>query len=71
MAGGPIAIVQNGDMIELDIPNRRLDLKLSASEIAKRLQQWKAPDRSEIRRGALALYGRNSGPFSKGATIFD
>jgi dihydroxy-acid dehydratase len=70
MDGGPIAIVQDGDMIEIDLPNRRLDLKLSASEIAKRLQEWKAPDR-RIKRGALALYGRHSGPFSKGATIFD
>jgi dihydroxy-acid dehydratase len=40
-AGGPLAIVQTGDMIELDVPNRRLHLDLSDAEIARRLAEWK------------------------------
>lgn len=40
-AGGPLAVVQNGDMIELDVPNRRLHLDISDEELAQRLKDWK------------------------------
>jgi dihydroxy-acid dehydratase len=40
-AGGPLAVVQNGDMIELDVPNRRLHLEVSDAELAARLAEWK------------------------------
>lgn len=53
--GGPIAIVKNGDRICVDVSRRRLDLKLSASEIRRRLKQWKPP-RASHQRGALAKY---------------
>ncbi|WP_417250037.1 L-arabinonate dehydratase [Celeribacter sp.] len=39
-AGGPLAVVQNGDMIELDVPNRRLHLDISEEELATRLKAW-------------------------------
>ncbi len=39
-AGGPLAVVQNGDMIELDVPNRRLHLDISDAELAARLAAW-------------------------------
>ncbi len=42
-AGGPLAIVRNGDMIELDVPNRRLHLDLPDEEIAARLRSWRNP----------------------------
>ena len=42
-AGGPLAVVRNGDMIELDVPNRRLELKISDEELNQRLSEWKAP----------------------------
>jgi L-arabonate dehydrase len=42
-AGGPLAIVKNGDMIELDVPNRRLQLHISEDELASRLSAWQAP----------------------------
>ncbi len=42
-AGGPLAVVQNGDLIELDVPNRRLQLHISDEELARRLSMWKAP----------------------------
>ncbi len=41
-AGGPLALVQNGDMIELDVKGRRLHLDVSDSELAKRRAAWKA-----------------------------
>ncbi len=40
-AGGPLAVVRNGDMIELDVPNRRLHLEIGDEELAARLAQWK------------------------------
>ncbi|SDX06745.1 L-arabinonate dehydratase [Roseicitreum antarcticum] len=42
-AGGPLAVVQNGDMIELDVANRRLHLDVSDAELAARLAAWTAP----------------------------
>lgn len=38
--GGPLAVVRNGDMIELDVPNRRLHLDISEEELARRLAAW-------------------------------
>ncbi len=42
--GGPLAVVQSGDEIELDIKNRRLELLVSENEIRKRLAAWRPPD---------------------------
>jgi dihydroxy-acid dehydratase len=42
-AGGPLAVVRNGDTIELDVPNRRLQLHISDEELARRLASWTAP----------------------------
>ena len=41
--GGPLALVQEGDLIELDVPARKLNLKVSDAELAKRKAAWKAP----------------------------
>ena len=41
-AGGPLAVVQNGDMITLDVPNRSLHLEVSDSELAERLAKWQS-----------------------------
>ncbi len=43
-AGGPLAVVQNGDMIELNVPERRLHLHISDAELASRLSAWQAPE---------------------------
>jgi len=53
-AGGPLAVVQNGDMIELDVVARRLHLEVSDEEIARRLASWKAP--TPPSRGWYKLY---------------
>ena len=42
-AGGPLAVVKNGDLIELDVPQRRLHLHIGDAELAQRLAEWKAP----------------------------
>jgi L-arabonate dehydrase len=43
-AGGPLAVVQNGDIIELDVPNRKLHLHVSDEELTRRLADWKVPE---------------------------
>ena len=54
-AGGPLAVVKNGDLIELDVPNRRLHLHISDEELAARLAQWKAPEPT-LKSGYWKLY---------------
>ncbi len=44
-AGGPIAVVEEGDIIEINIPERRLQVELPDEEIRSRLGHWKKPDR--------------------------
>ena len=53
-AGGPLALVQNGDMIEVDVPARKLQLDVSDAELAKRRAAWKAPEAPK--RGWYKLY---------------
>jgi dihydroxy-acid dehydratase len=54
-AGGLLALVQDGDMIELDVESRRLHLDVPASEIERRRAAWKAPAPSS-ERGYYRLY---------------
>jgi dihydroxy-acid dehydratase len=53
-AGGTLALVRNGDFIELDVPNRRLHLDVSEEELAQRRAEWKAP--ASPARGWTKLY---------------
>jgi L-arabonate dehydrase len=53
-AGGPLALVRDGDMIELDVPNRRLHLEVSEAELAQRREGWAPPPKPE--RGWYKLY---------------
>src|SRR6476659_7955532 len=54
-AGGPLALVQNGDLIELDVSKRRLQLLVSDSELQQRKARWKAPQ-PHAARGYVKLY---------------
>ena len=54
-AGGTLALVQNGDVIDLDVHARRLQLEVSDSELVRRKQQWKAPQ-PVFERGYYKLY---------------
>jgi dihydroxy-acid dehydratase len=42
-AGGPLALVRDGDIIELDIPGRRLTLQVDDAELARRREAWRPP----------------------------
>lgn len=55
--GGPIAVVQDGDPIIIDIPARRLDLDIPSQELEKRLSEWVRPE-PKIKEGYLATYSR-------------
>ncbi|MDO9124502.1 MAG: dihydroxy-acid dehydratase, partial [Deltaproteobacteria bacterium] len=65
--GGPIAVVQNGDLIEIDIPGKRLNLLISDEELKKRLSQWK-PRKKEL-KGYLKRYARLVRSASVGAIL--
>jgi len=54
-AGGPLALVKNGDVIELDVPKRRLHLHISDDELAKRRASWKPPT-PKLTSGYWKLY---------------
>ena len=66
--GGPLAIVRDGDMIEIDIPARKLNLKLTKKEIADRMKKWKPPA-PRIDKGFLGLYRHIVGDASGGARL--
>jgi dihydroxy-acid dehydratase len=66
--GGPIAIVKNGDKIVLDIPSRKLQVKLSQAEIKKRLAKWK-PRKPKITTGWLARYAKVVTSANTGAIV--
>ncbi len=66
--GGLIAIVQDGDEILIDIPNRKLELKLNDAEIKTRLSKWKAPEPKE-KEGYLARYAAMVSSAAKGAVL--
>jgi dihydroxy-acid dehydratase len=53
--GGPIAIVRDHDIIVIDVPSRRLDVKLSKDETARRLREWHRPS-PKVKRGVLWRY---------------
>jgi dihydroxy-acid dehydratase len=65
--GGPIAIVQNGDQIEIDIPGKKLNLLIPEEELKKRLSLWKPP-KKEL-KGYLKRYARLVQSAHTGATL--
>ncbi|MSQ21754.1 MAG: dihydroxy-acid dehydratase [Dehalococcoidia bacterium] len=64
--GGPIAVIQDGDMVNVDAMNRKLDMEVSATEIRRRLRAWKAPAPTHT-TGALAKYAKLVGSAAQGA----
>ena len=55
--GGPIALIEDGDRISLDIPNRKLELLVDEATLAERLTKWVAPE-PKIKTGWLARYAK-------------
>jgi dihydroxy-acid dehydratase len=66
--GGPLALIRDGDVIEIDVPNRRLEVRLSETELAERRSAWSAPER-EVPPGFLRLYAERVGSASQGAVL--
>ncbi len=63
--GGPIALVRDGDPIVLDVARRELNLQVDAEELARRREEWTAPQRPL--RGVLAKYAKLVGSAATGA----
>ena len=66
--GGPIALVKDGDQIEVNLPERKLDLLVDAAELAERKKAWKQPA-VKFTRGWLARYQRLVTSAAKGAVL--
>jgi dihydroxy-acid dehydratase len=62
--GGPLAVVEDGDVIRYDIPERRLDVDVPDEELRRRFDRWAPPHRpvtGYLRRYANAVTGSTSG----------
>jgi len=68
MEGGPIALLKDGDMIDIDIPARKINAKLTDVELAKRRSEWRAPE-PKVKTGWLARYARFVTSASTGAVL--
>jgi dihydroxy-acid dehydratase len=66
--GGPIALVQDGDLIRIDLDKRTLDVKLSNEELARRRSEWQ-PKPPKITTGWLGRYARMVTSGSSGAVL--
>jgi dihydroxy-acid dehydratase len=68
--GGPIAVVEDGDPIVIDIPSRKLDVDISEEEVRKRLRRWTPPP-LKVDRGILGIYAKTALQAHMGAMIDD
>jgi dihydroxy-acid dehydratase len=68
MVGGPIAVLRDGDIIDIDIPSRRLNVELSDEEINRRKATWKAPP-PKVTHGWLAHFAKHATSADKGAYL--
>ena len=66
--GGPIGLLNNGDIIEIDIPNNTINVKLSEQELAERKKNWKPPT-PRITKGYLAKYASMATSADTGAVL--
>ena len=66
--GGPLAIVENGDKISIDVINSTIHLHVSDGEIEGRLKKWRKPE-PKVRKGYLSLYSKLASSADEGAII--
>jgi dihydroxy-acid dehydratase len=66
--GGPIGLVKEGDIIEVDIPNHAINVKISDAELAERKKQWK-PRKPSITTGYLGKYATMATSADTGAIL--
>ncbi|MBE0478272.1 dihydroxy-acid dehydratase [Candidatus Aerophobetes bacterium] len=67
-AGGPIALLEDGDIIQIDIPARKIDVELSTSKLEERKKRWQKVS-PRIKEGYLARYSILVGSASEGAIM--
>lgn len=68
MEGGPIALIHDGDIISIDIPQRKLELCVSDEELAARKAAWKQPE-PKVKTGYLSRYARLVTSANTGAVL--
>ncbi len=66
--GGVIALVEDGDIIEYDIPSGVIELKVSHDELKRRKSMWKRPE-PKVKKGLLAIYGALCRPSEEGGAM--
>ena len=66
--GGPLAVIEDGDRIEINIPEERIQLLVDDDELEKRLRAWSPPE-SKKRKGYLSIYSRLAKSADKGAAL--
>lgn len=67
-SGGPIGLLQDGDIISIDMPAKKLEVKLSDEELDARRREWKAPE-PRAKEGYLARYAKLVSSAAKGAIV--
>jgi dihydroxy-acid dehydratase len=66
--GGALAVIRDGDVVEIDIPNRKLNIRITEGELKDRIADWKPPV-PRVVDGFLTVYARLANPVEKGAGI--
>ena len=66
--GGPIALIEDGDIVEIDIPNRRLNLHVDEATLSARRQKW-VPYEGAVPHGYMRVYRKHVLPASQGAVL--
>lgn len=67
-AGGPLAVVQDGDMVEIDIPGKELNILIPTEELSARLSAWSPPQKKGL-KGYLAIYSKLAKSAEGGAAL--
>jgi len=68
MEGGPIALLKDGDTIDINIPERKLNVDLTMKEMERRYHNWSSPE-PKVSSGILKIYAKLADPPEKGAAI--
>ena len=68
VAGGPIGVLRNGDVIEIDIPGQKLAVQVSDAELAERAKTYRAPE-PKFKSGYLAKYASMATSANTGAVL--
>ena len=68
MEGGPVALLKDGDIVDINIPERKLNVDLTVEEMKRRYRNWSPPE-PKVKDGILKIYAKLATPPEKGAAI--